>query len=320
VFDTILVADRGLVACRVVRTCQRLGARTVTVHSAADAGRRHSTCADESLLLGPSDEASTYLDGLKVIEAAGQAAAQAVHPGSGVLARSAAFAAAVQDAGLTWVGPPPSVLAALEPLPQPVGASVLTVTVLSPVDAPVLVLGESLRTGGRSAAPGALPDQTRERARAAAVSAAADTGLVGLASVVVHLDGNGAASGAALQPWLDPDHAVVELVTGTDLVERQLLLAAGRDAGADEGRPAHGAAAGIALRARASGRVDGWRLPADEGLRVEIGCGEGEEVAPSDGPLVTLAAWGETQAQAQERLAAACDELAVEGIELEEDV
>ncbi|MCA1824835.1 MAG: acetyl/propionyl/methylcrotonyl-CoA carboxylase subunit alpha, partial [Mycobacteriales bacterium] len=109
-FETILVANRGEIARRIIRSAHELGVKAVAVYSDADERARHVRDADEAVPIGPAPPAQSYLDGQKLVEAAQQSGAQAVHPGYGFLAENASFAQQVIDAGLTWIGPSPDVI------------------------------------------------------------------------------------------------------------------------------------------------------------------------------------------------------------------
>jgi len=110
---SLLIANRGEIACRVIRTARRLGIRTVAVYSDADAKALHVRMADEAVHIGPSPARESYLRGDKIIEAAKQTGADAIHPGYGFLSENADFAQAVIDAGLVWVGPKPDSIRAM---------------------------------------------------------------------------------------------------------------------------------------------------------------------------------------------------------------
>tara|TARA_R110000782_G_scaffold78276_8_gene155394 strand:- start:50438 stop:52285 length:1848 start_codon:yes stop_codon:yes gene_type:complete len=110
---SLLIANRGEIACRIIRTARKLGIRTVAVYSDADASALHVGMADEVMHIGPSAARESYLIGDKIIAAAKTTGAQAIHPGYGFLSENAGFAQAVIDAGLIWVGPKPASITAM---------------------------------------------------------------------------------------------------------------------------------------------------------------------------------------------------------------
>ena len=112
-FKSVLVANRGEIACRVFRTAKRMGIRTIAVYSEADANALHVREADEAVLIGPAAARESYLVAEKVLAAARETGAEAIHPGYGFLSENADFAEAVMAAGIVWIGPQPSSIRAM---------------------------------------------------------------------------------------------------------------------------------------------------------------------------------------------------------------
>src|SRR5579862_6657127 len=109
----ILIANRGEIACRIMRTARHMGIATVAVYSEADAEALHVRTADEAVLIGPPPAAESYLRIDRIIAACRQTGAEAVHPGYGFLSERAEFARALADAGIAFIGPAPAAIAAM---------------------------------------------------------------------------------------------------------------------------------------------------------------------------------------------------------------
>ncbi|KAJ1429045.1 carbamoyl-phosphate synthase L chain, ATP binding domain-containing protein [Ochromonadaceae sp. CCMP2298] len=112
-FDKILIANRGEIACRVIRTARLMGIKTVAVYSDADANAEHVRLADEAVHIGPSAASESYLVGAKIIEACKSTGAQAVHPGYGFLSENLAFCKMCEESGVEFIGPPPTAIRAM---------------------------------------------------------------------------------------------------------------------------------------------------------------------------------------------------------------
>ncbi|MGV6821112.1 MAG: acetyl/propionyl/methylcrotonyl-CoA carboxylase subunit alpha [Parvularcula sp.] len=402
-FSKILIANRGEIACRVIRSAQQMGIRTIAVFSEADRHARHVAAADEAYLIGPAPAAESYLCQDKILAVAKRAGAEAIHPGYGFLSENASFAQACADAGIVFIGPSPQSIEVmgskalskdlmakagvpLSPGYQGEDQSVSTfVKEAARIGYPVLLkataggggkgmrivegeadLEEALAAAKREAmnafgddrflvekfipaprhievqvfgdthgnvvhlyerdcsvqrryqkvveeAPApALPDDVRERLLKAGVEAARAVNYVGAGTVEFLYDGHDAIYFMEMNTRLQVEHPVTEEITGLDLVEWQLRVAAGEtlpleqdqiycDGHAVEVRlyaedPAHDFRPSIG----ALGQVE---MPSGEGIRVDSGVAAGAEVSPFYDPMIAkLIANGDDRRSALARL------------------
>ena len=112
-FSKLLIANCGEIACRIIRTARRMGIATIAVYSDADEGAAHVRSADEAVRIGPPPSADSYLRIDRIVEACRNSGAEAVHPGYGFLSENPAFASALDEAGIVFVGPRPNAIAAM---------------------------------------------------------------------------------------------------------------------------------------------------------------------------------------------------------------
>ncbi|MEQ1882312.1 MAG: biotin carboxylase N-terminal domain-containing protein, partial [Burkholderiales bacterium] len=392
-FEKILIANRGEIACRVARTAKRLGIRTVAVYSEADAGALHVQSCDAAIAIGAPHPRDSYLRADRILEAAKNSGAQAIHPGYGFLSENAAFAQACQQAGVVFVGPPVSAIEAMGsksaakalmekagvPLvPGYHGASQEVSRLRSEADRigyPVLIKAsaggggkgmrvvekpaafvEALAGAQREAAssfgddrvlvekyllrprhieiqvfadthgqciylferdcsvqrrhqkileeapaPGMSEPRRREMG-AAAVAAAQAVGYAGAGTVEFIVDEGGQFFFMEMNTRLQVEHPVTEMITGLDLVEWQLRVAAGEALPLSQEQLAIN---GHAIEARiyaedpargflpAAGRVEHLRQPeATSHIRVDSGVRAGDQVGVYYDPMIAkLIAW-----------------------------
>jgi propionyl-CoA carboxylase alpha chain len=418
----LLVANRGEIAARIMRTAHAMGLATVAVYSDADADAPYVTQADEAVRLPGTAPAGTYLHGEAIIAAAAATGADAIHPGYGFLSENAAFARACADAGLVFVGPAPGTIQAMgdkveaKAIMAAAGVPVLpSVTVTDPestadaaarIGFPLLVKaaygggGRGMRlvrdpaelpeavSRARSEAASAFGDGTvflerfvedprhievqilgdtagtvihlferecsiqrryqkiveecpspavREGLRAAltkaAVAAGQAIGYTGAGTVEFVLDRDGSFFFLEVNTRLQVEHPVTEQVTGLDLVELQLRIAAGeplppqaRDARvsghAIEARLyAEDAAAGFVPATGVLHRFAIPEAPEAPGIRVDAGVADGSVVSPHyDAMLAKVIGHGRTRAEAARRLARALQRAEIHGVTTNRDL
>jgi 3-methylcrotonyl-CoA carboxylase alpha subunit len=407
VFDAVLIANRGEIACRIIRTLKRLGIGAITVYSDADRDARHVALADRAIRLGPAPASESYLRVDAILRAAARTGAQAIHPGYGFLAENAGFARACREAGLTFIGPSPEAIeimgtkdrakaaaaAAAVPLlpghqgePQD-GASLLAVArelgfpvllkavaggggkgmrvvrrpddfaaalegarreaaaafgdermlleryLMAPRHIEVQVFGDQhgqvvhlferdcsvqrrhQKVIEEAPAPGLSGDQRRGLG-ATAVRLAQAIGYTNAGTVECLLDRDGTFYFMEMNTRLQVEHPVTEMITGLDLVEWQLRVAAGEPLPlAQEDLTCSGHAIEARLYAEdpergflpSTGTLAHLRLPEPtEAIRIETGVAAGERISPFYDPMLAkVVAWGPDRASALRRLRAA---------------
>ena len=390
----LLIANRGEIASRIIRTCRRLGIGTVAVFSDADTYAPYVRLADTAWSLAGNAASDTYLRSDLLIAAALSRGCDAIHPGYGFLSENAAFAQSVVDAGLTWVGPPPSAIAAMgskieaKRLMRASGVPVLpdsTVESLAEIGVPALVkaaaggggrgmrivrdmadLTDAVAAGEREAkaafgdgtvfverfveggrhieiqvfadqrgntvslferdctvqrrhqkiieeSPSPAVDETlRAAMSAAAIAAARAVGYVGAGTVEFLVDGDGTFSFLEMNTRLQVEHPVTEMVTGLDLVELQLAVAAGEPLPPAALQPT---ITGHAIKVRLCAEdPDNGYLPSSgtfrriefadiDGVRVDSGVVSGSVVSPFyDSMIAKIIAHAPTRAGAINKL------------------
>ncbi len=415
-FTKILIANRGEIACRVIKTARRMGIRTVAVYSEADANARHVRLADEAVLLGPAAASESYLVADKIVDACKRTGAQAVHPGYGFLSENADFADALAANGIAFIGPPASAIRAMGSKSEAkklMGAANVPLTPgyhgddqtpellhkeADDIGYPVLIKaaagggGKGMRLVEQSADfPDALasckreaissfgndhvliekyitkprhveiqvfadglgncvylferdcsvqrrhqkvleeapaPGMTEARRRQmgeAAVAAAKAVGYVGAGTVEFIAMQDGTFYFMEMNTRLQVEHPVTEMITGQDLVEWQLRVAAGQPLPLKQEQLE---IRGHALEARiyaedankgflpATGKLIRLAPPAETlHVRVDTGIEEGDEITPFYDPMIAkLIVWDETRDGALARMRKALADYQVAGL------
>lgn len=409
----LLIANRGEIAVRVIRTARDMGIATIAVYSELDRDALHVQLADEAWNIGPAPAAESYLNQRRILEVAREAQADAIHPGYGFLAENAKFAAAVEQAGITWVGPPaaaielmgdkitsrrsaekagvPTVPGVTDPVSEvetvadlaaefgyPIaikaahgggGKGLRVVTTAAElqeafegarreaeayfgnpevyvekyleqprhIEAQILFdsHGRGVFLGERDCsvqrrhqklieetpAPGFTPEQ-RSALAEAAIAAGEACGYVNAGTVEFLMDRSGDLYFLEMNTRLQVEHTVTEMVTGLDLVEWQLRIAAGEALEIGEIEP-NGHAIEFRINAEnpyqnfapTPGQVVDWREPAGPGVRVDGWIVPQTRVSQYyDNLMAKLVVWGTDRDQAIARGRRALSEFVVRGV------
>lgn len=411
---SVLIANRGEIAVRVIRTAKEMGMRTIAIYSELDRDARHVTLADEAWNVGPAPASESYLNQDRILQIARESRAESIHPGYGFLSENAEFAAAVSDVGMVWVGPPASAIVAMgDKITSRRNAEMHGVPTVPGITDPVTTVdevselaerfgypiaikaahgggGKGLRVvyasaeiaeafdGARREAdayfgnpavyverylerprhveaqvlfdshghgvflgerdcsvqrrhqklieetpsPGLTVKQRRALSKAA-LAAARSCGYVNAGTVEFLLDRSGDIYFLEMNTRLQVEHTVTEMVTGLDLVEWQLRIAAGENLDIGEPEP-RGHSIEFRINAEdpyrdylpSPGQVVEWVEPAGPGVRVDSWITPGTVVSQYyDNLMAKLVVWGPTREAAIARGRRALQEFEVSGVE-----
>jgi propionyl-CoA carboxylase alpha chain len=414
-FQKILIANRGEIACRIIATAKRMGIKTVAVYSDADAEALHVRQADEAVRIGLPKAAESYLNIARIVAACKDTGAEAVHPGYGFLSENADFAAAIEAAGIVFIGPPPAAIASLgdkiaaKKIAQRAGVSTVPghldtatgaekgIAAAREIGYPVMIKAAAggggkgmriagsdaeLREGFRLAASEAqsafgdsrvfiekyiasprhieiqivadahgnaihfgerecsiqrrhqkvieeapspfLDEKTRAAMGAQAVALAKAAGYRSAGTVEFIVDQKRKFYFLEMNTRLQVEHPVTELVTGHDLVELMIRIAAGEKLQLmQKDVKLSGSAIEVRLYAEdprrnfmpSIGRLTRYLPPQGDGIRIDSGVEEGAEISIYYDPMIAkLIGSGATREEATARLAAALDAFVIRGV------
>src|SRR5207247_2463889 len=325
-FHKILIANRGEIALRIMRTCREMGIRTVIAHSTADAQSLPVRLADETICIGPDAPRASYLNMPSVISAAVVTDSEAIHPGYGFLSENATFADICRASGLTFIGPSPEAIRLMGDKAQArVIAKQAGVPVVPGSELPLKSEAEALEVADEAGYPvifkaaagggGRGMRIVRERAAAAQAFAACQAEA-------------GAAFGSSeiyceMNTRIQVEHPVTEWITGLDLIREQIRIAAGEALGyRQDGVRFDGHAIECRVNAEdpdtfvpSAGRVTAWVPPGGLGVRVDSHLMAGYSVPPFyDSLLGKIIVRGRDRAEAIDRMRRALQETVIEGV------
>src|SRR2546425_1132437 len=323
-FHKILIANRGEIALRIIRTCREMGIRTVVAHSTADAQSLPVRLADESICIGPNDARASYLNIPSIISAAAVTDSEAIHPGYGFLAENPAFAACQSEAAAAFGS---SEIYCEKYIEE---ARHVEVQVLGDQHGIRVHLGERDCTVQRrhqklieeSPAP-RLSGETRVELHRAALLAAGAVNYVNAGTVEVLVDTDGQFYFIEMNTRIQVEHPVTEMITGIDLVREQIRSAAGEPLGyRQEAVRFEGHAIECRINAEdpdtfapSAGRITTWVPPGGFGVRVDSHLMVPYTVPPFyDSLIAKIVAHGRDRAEGIERLRRALVETTVEGV------